>query len=88
MTVRAPRITATRRSAGPAWAMKSAPMPKASSRGRLLAAMHSPHTLRRGNACFSIRQTDQPALASRMAALAPAGPAPTMRVSKAVCIRR
>ena len=44
--------------------------------------MHSPHTLRRGNVCFSIRATDQPALASRIAADDPAGPAPMMSTSK------
>ena len=62
----------------------AAPMPSASSSARLLAAMHSPQTLRRGNACRSISATDQPARASRIAAAAPAGPAPTMATSNRV----
>ena len=37
--------------------------------------MHSPHTLRRGNDCFSISATDQPACASRIAAVGTGGTA-------------
>ena len=80
--VRSPRISATLRSAGPATASNASPMPSASSSGRLLAAMHSPQTLRRGKRCFSTSATDQPARASRIAAADPAGPAPTMTASK------
>src|SRR5688572_10557239 len=38
--------------------------------------MNSPHTLRRGKRAFSTTATDQPARASRRAAVEPAGPAP------------
>ena len=79
--VSSPRISATRRSSAPASRSNSAPMPSASRSGRLLAAMHSPQTLRRGKRCFSIRATDQPACASRIAAVEPAGPAPTTATS-------
>ena len=81
MTVRSPRISATRRSGGPACASIAAPRPSASSSGRLLAAMHSPQTLRRGKRCFSTSATDRPARASRIAAVLPAGPAPTTTTS-------
>ena len=84
--VRPPCMRATRRSSAPASRAKSAPTPSASSSSRLLAATHSPHTLRRGNAWRSISATDQPARAKRIAALAPAGPAPTMATSKLVLI--
>jgi hypothetical protein len=73
MTVRSPRISATRRSGGPACASIAAPRPSASSSGRLLAAMHSPQTLRRGKRCFSTSATDRPARASRIAAGAAGG---------------
>jgi hypothetical protein len=43
--------------------------------------MQAPQTLRRGKACFSINATDHPADASRIAAVLPAGPAPTMMAS-------
>ena len=60
--------SATRRSSAPARRSTSAPTPSASSSARLLAAMHSPQTLRRGKRCRSISATDQPARASRIAA--------------------
>ena len=68
--------------AGPASALKRSPSPSASIKPRLLAAMQSPHTLRRGKPCFSTSATDQPARASKIAAVDPAGPAPTMTTSK------
>jgi hypothetical protein len=52
-----------------------------SSSGKLLALMQAPHTLRRGKGCLSINATDQPAEARRIAAVLPAGPAPTMMAS-------
>ena len=49
----APCSNTTVRSSAPAAARTAAPTPSASSKGRLLAAMHSPQTLRRGNSCIS-----------------------------------
>ena len=85
-TLAAPRISATRRSSAPARRSTSAPTPSASSSARLLAAMHSPQTLRRGKRWRSISATDQPARASRIAAAEPAGPAPTIATSKRALI--
>ena len=86
-TLRAPCSTDTRRSGAPAGVPTAArSMHSALSSGRLLAAMHSPHTLRRGKACFSTTATDQPARARSAAAVAPAGPPPTMIASQAVCM--
>ena len=78
------RRASRRRDAAP---RRRAPRPRRRRRARraarrLLAAMHSPQTLRRGKACRSTRATDQPARASRIAAAEPAGPAPTMATSK------
>ena len=56
-------------------------MPNDSNNARLLAAMHSPQTLRRGKRCFSMIATDQPARANNMAADDPAGPAPIITAS-------
>jgi hypothetical protein len=84
VTAVSPAISVTCRKSGPAAASKASPMPSACSSGRLLAAMHSPHTLRRGKACRSTSATDQPARASWMAAADPAGPAPTITASNIV----
>src|SRR5262245_56879628 len=48
--------------------------------------MHSPQTLRRGNTRFSTSATDQPASASRMAAVEPATPPPITSASKRLLI--
>ena len=82
VTTRSPRCSATRCRVGPARASTASATPSMASKGRLLAAMHSPHTLRRGKGCFSTRATDHPARASRMAVAEPAGPAPTISASK------
>ena len=46
--------------------------------------MQAPQTLRRGKGCFSINATDHPAEASKIAAVPPAGPAPTTMASYSV----
>ena len=81
MTDASPRISVTLRSSAPARASKASPTPSACNSGRLLAARHSPHTLRRGKRFFSVSATRQPARASRMAAVEPARPAPTITAS-------
>jgi hypothetical protein len=81
LTACSPHNNATRRNSAPAIAANASPMPSTSSSGKLLAAMHSPQTLRRGKSCFSIRATDQPACASRIAAVEPDAPAPMMIAS-------
>ena len=86
MIVWSPRISATLRNSGPATESNAEPIPRASSSDRLLAAMHSPQTLRRGKRCFSTSATDQPARANRIAAEDPAGPAPTMTASNTLRI--
>src|SRR5688572_77637 len=67
---------ATSRTSGPACASTLCAMPACASKDSVPAEMNSPHTLRRGKLVFSTIATDQPARASRSAAVEPAGPAP------------
>src|SRR5262245_5473987 len=78
-----PAYRPTRRISGPACASKDSATPNSSNNGQLVAETNSPHTLRRGNRFFSTTAIRHPALASRIAALAPAGPPPTTSASYA-----
>lgn len=86
VTARSARISVTRRNSGPASAITESATPSSCNKGRLLAAIHSPHTVRLGNACCSTSATDQPARASNSAAVAPAGPAPMTTASNDVAV--
>src|SRR5690349_9662837 len=70
-----------RRTSGPAAASNSFARPRLRRIAMPDAAMNSPHTFRRGKVLFSATTTSRPARASRAAAVAPAGPAPMMRMS-------
>src|SRR5439155_4777071 len=63
---------------------KSSSRPSRRNRGRFVAEMYSPHTLRRGNRDFSMTATRQPARASSSPAVAPPGP-PPMTIASNVC---
>src|SRR5690349_11565815 len=70
-----------RRTSGPAAASNSFSRPRLRRIAMPDAAMNSPQTLRRGKVLFSATRTSRPARASSVAAVAPAGPPPMMRMS-------
>src|SRR4051812_8131459 len=80
---RRPAHRAMRRTSGP----NCASTPSRCSSETPAAAMNSPHTLRRGNACFSTMTTLRPARASNKAVVAPAGPPPMTSTSGRIAFR-
>src|SRR5450631_4411400 len=79
-----PAYSPTRRICGPVRANRDTATPSSRSNGQLVAETNSPHTFRRGNGFFSATATLHPAFASRIAAVAPAGPPPTISASYSV----